>query len=1022
MFNLRLLGTPQINLPDQPGAALPAAKSQAILFYLACRGRVQSRLFLAGLLWPDKPDNEARMNLRQALYQLRQMAPQLIDAQRDQIALNPNVALQVDSVLFEQEVKAGLNGAWAQLAAAADRYQGDFLTGFYLDDSPPFEEWLLLERERLHGLAVQTFHQLAIHYSQQGENGAGILACGRLLSLEPLREESHQQLMRLLAADGQISAALAQYDRCRQLLADELGVEPSPTTKSLYESIKAGKLTQTRPHPYPHSSLPHNLPPHPTPFIGRERELNALDTAFHQQSARLVTIVGPGGIGKTRLSLAFARQCRRRHPDRYPDGIYFVSFANIQPITGLSLSNQVCLTIAQTLQLSPDNTTSPRQLLFNFLASRRMLLVLDNFEHLLDTHELIAAMGAAAPGLCLLISSRERLNLYEEHLIPLQGLRLPDEEQLMTPLAEQPEAVQLFLQAARRVQPQFNPEAAELPALLALCRLLNGIPLAIELAAAWVTTLSLTEILAELDHDLGLLHTRLNNVADRHRSLSQVFDYAWQRLSPEEQQLLAALTVFQGSFTRAAAAAIIGHSISPHLLANLVHHSLITIDAVGQRYSIHELLRRFTAAKARESSTLAVHVPQRFSHYFCTLLQQSEAELRGAGQEKRLPELEADLGNIRLAWQWAVARRDIEGLAAALNPLFHLYDTRSRFLEGEQLFREAAQRLSWDAPDPVEVHTLARLQARQGWFTFHLGQQKESLRLLNLSLLAVRRQGDHQEIAFCLNYLGAIMRHQGKYQEALAYLQEALHLAQTSGDKYGASISLNTLGQTAFMQEDYPLARHYCQEGLRLKQEIGERRGMIYSLTYLGRIAEVLGEYGEAQKLFQESLHISTAIGDRRGMGIAWENLGDVALALRHDAAAKTAFHKGLTLFRNIGDRLGSGRCLLRLGELGTVQGALVAAAAHFREGLEIALAIQAEPVLLEGIVGVAGLWVQANQPEQAQVILEFIDHSPQKEMVRPRRLAPLRHALTNLPPTLNTPLPATILEQFVREWVLSFL
>lgn len=1027
MLTLRLLGHPQISQNGQPIPDYPAAKSQALLFYLACRGRIQSRLALSGLLWPGRNDQEARMNLRQALYQLRQTFPQLLETSRENIALHPQAILEVDALLFGQDSHIGLGGDYARLAAAAERYHGDFLEGFYLEDAPDFEEWMLLERERWRGLAVQTFHQLAIHHTNRGEVGPGVVYVGRLLALEPLREESHQQMMRLLAADGQISAALAQYERCRHLLADALRVEPAPETVALYHAIKNGAIGGSRPQPlellraaYP--VVPHNLPAPATPFIGRERELKVLFHAFHEASARLVTIVGTGGMGKTRLSLEFAARCRDHHAELYPDGVFFVPLANVVPIPELPITNQISLEIARSLKLTLDNTDSPKNLLLDYIAPRRTLLVLDNFEHLLSGYLLLTELLRAAPGLKLLVTSRERLNLYEEQVFTLQGLTLPppmSSPQEISPVVS--EAVELFMNAARRVQHSFDPGPEAWPSLLLLCQLLDGLPLALELAAAWVDSLSLDEILHELRHDLGLLNARFNDMADRHQSLSQVFDYAWQRLTPEAQKMLVAFTIFRGGFTRAAAAAVSGQSVAPTLLASLVHKSLLARDGNHDHYTIHELVKRFVVEKVGDSFSGEPDVAQRHSAYYCRLLQQLEADLAGAGQERALLEMEMNLENIRAAWQWAVARREISHIAAALSPLFHLYDTRSRFLEGEQFFRDAALRLSWETTEPLERLTLARLQARQGWFTFHLGQHKESLRLLQQSLTALRELGHGTEIAFCLNYLGAIMRHQGRYEEATAYLEEALRIAQAAGDDYAASIGYNTLGQTAYVQGDLDQARHYCQAGLRLKRAMGEKRGMIYSLTYLGRVAQAQGDYVEAQRLFNESLAISNGILDRRGMAIAWQNLGDVALLLQDDAAATTGYERALTLYRAIGDRLGRGRCLLRQGELFMKQEDWLAAAASLREGLEVALAIHSEPVLLDGILALAQVWLQMGQPQRAWVVLDFVTQLPQKQMVRPQMVAQLRQALLALAPTLSTTPPEiTDLDTFVQEWVLG--
>ncbi len=712
---------------------------------------------------------------------------------------------------------------------------------------------------------------------------------------------------------------------------------------------------------------------------------------------------------------------------------------NVNPTPEIAVTDQISLAINQGLGLTPEwgglSAGSPKQQLLDYLRPRRLLLILDNFEHLQQGHLLLAELLQTSPAIRIIVTSRERLSLYEERVFRLTGLALPQLNELtpnesarrpgnsppMTTLI-QAEAVQLFMQAAQRVRHTFQPRPEEWPILVGLCVLLNGMPLALELAAAWVDILNLADILAELEQDLSLLSTNLNNVAERHRSLQQIFEYAWQRLSPEEQSLLAALTVFRGGFTRSAAAAITQRPLHPRLLANLVHKSLVTLDATQERYEIHELLRRFTTQKMGEATSTALKVVQGHCHYYCTLLQQREAELKGTGQEKALSDLERDLENIRRAWQWAVIRREIGLIAAALNGLFILFDTRSRFLEGEELFREAALRLAWDAENPVEVITLARLQARQGWFTFHLGQHKESLRLLQRSLTYLHQEGHAAEAAFCLNYWGAVLRHQGRYQEAIEPLQQALQLAQTANDPYQTSLSFNTLGQIAFLQGDYSTAYLHCQEGLRLKRAIGDRRGMIYSLTYLGRVAEAQGTFTEAQQLFRESLDISQAIGDQRGMAIAWQNLGSVSLASGQLNEAEVSLRRGLAIYQSIGDRLGSSRCWLRLGELLLVRGDFAAAENHLLQGITLAHIIASEPVLVASIVGLAAVWLKTNRPQKAQVCLTFVAHLPQPHLIPETQLKRLQDELNISYPELESvaAAPEYDLETFVQEHILS--
>ncbi len=1041
MLTLRLLGSPQINLNGTPLETLSSAKSQALLFYLALSGSPQSRLALAGLLWPDKSDAEARMNLRQALYQLRQVLPDHIVTTREHAALEPQAPLDVDVTLFEAELNAGLAGDVPALHTAADRYSGDFLAGFYVDDAQEFEEWLLVERERLRGLALQALHQLANYHADRREIGLALQYTGHLLALEPLREEAHQLMMRLLAWDGQLSAALAHYDRCRELLAAELGVEPSAETTALAAAIRSGQLTPDRVgRPSERPAIPHQLPPQATAFIGRERELAALGDLYRQEHPRLITILGPGGMGKTRLALAYAeRWLAHAYADRSgsSDGVCFVPFADIAPASDLSIVDQICLTISQALGLSPargEERTAPppKQALVDYVRDKHLLLLLDNFEPLVGGSLLLAEILQAAPHVQMIVTSRERLNLYEERVFALQGLALPDlnADRSVEAIA-QAEAAQLFLSAARRARHDFSPRPNDWEPLVELCHFLMGMPLALELAAAWVAALSVADILQELRQDLGLLNTDLQNVPARHRSLSRLFDYAWQRLSLEEQIALAAFSVFQGGFTRLAAqqvvASMIGAPVSPRLFANLVHKSLLVYDQAGDRYDLHELLHRFATAKLTLDESQERSVRQSHCIYYCSFLQDRKAAFKGAQQQAALVEAEVDVKNIRLAWHWAVAQRDGHCIALALDGLFYLYDTRSWFLEGETLFREAALRLAGGAAGAVagaeELLTVARLEARQGWFAFHLGRSEESIRLLRQSLMRLWQQGNDQELAFSLNYLGAVLRHQGDYEQANVYLSAAMQLAQRIDDRYLASISLNTLGQTAWLQGDYALARRYCEEGLQLKREIGDQRGMMYSLTYLGRVAESQGDYVEAQRLFEESMNLSVTMGDRRGMALAWQNLGDVAAAQLHHAAAEHAFQQGVTISRDIGDRLGISRGLIRVGEANVACGELAQGEDHIREGLKVALDIGSEPALLAGSLAMAKLWRMANQLDRAQACLAFIEHSPHLSLVQRQQAQQLRHSLEAPTAFASTAEPTGPefqgLETFVREWVL---
>jgi WD40 repeat protein/DNA-binding SARP family transcriptional activator len=431
MLELKLLGSPQIILGGRIIHELSAAKSQAFLFYLAMSGPPQSRLALAGLFWPGVREREARGSLRQAVYSLRQVLPDYIVATRSTVTLNQEAPFEVDARLFELEASAGLAGEIEMLQAAAGRYAGPFLAGFYLADAPEFEEWLLMERERLRSLALQVLHRLSVYHAGRRDIGPGLQYTGRLLALEPWHEEAHQQMMRLLAWDGQRSAAPAQYEQCRQRLADELKVAPNAETVALYEQIRdgmlgrgveeqesrrAGVIVPLLPHSPTRPHLDWGDAPHGVVLYGRQVELSELSKWLADDRCRLVALLGMGGQGKTALAAKLARKLA----DQF-EAVIWRSLLNAPPLAEIL---QIWLPFLSRQQVSqlPDSLDERLGMLFDYLRQRRCLLILDNLESIMqagdragrfrpgyeDYSQLIRWMGESSHQSCLLLTSRER--------------------------------------------------------------------------------------------------------------------------------------------------------------------------------------------------------------------------------------------------------------------------------------------------------------------------------------------------------------------------------------------------------------------------------------------------------------------------------------------------------------------------------------------------------------------------------------------------------------------------------------
>jgi predicted ATPase/DNA-binding SARP family transcriptional activator len=899
-LSLRLLGTFQVLRDGAPITRFRGDKVRALLAYLATEAdRPQARALLATLLWPEQGDDLALRNLAQALVRLRAAlgdAGTLLDGTRD--ALGWRAAAYVDVPEFEQLARSV---EVADLARAAELYGGEFLAGFSLPGCEAFEEWLLLRREQLHQLALSTLARLAELHERAGDYAALCPYARRQIALEPWHEAAHRQLMRGLALSGDRSAALAQYERCREVLANELGVEPDVETRALYERIRAEEFTPaTRDVGAPR----HNLPALLSPFVGRQAELAELAGFCAQPETRLLTLIGVGGIGKTRLALEVARASL----DAYADGVFFVSLAS------LATASELPAAIAQALDLSLHGR-DPATALLQFLRSKHLLLILDNFEHLLEGAELVVALLQQAPRLQILATSRARLNLRGEQIYVVQGLEYGAEA--MPEEAATSAAVRLFAQAARRARPGFQVSEAKLPELLRICRLVYGMPLAIELAAAWAEMLSLAEIAQEIERSADFLTADWLDAPQRQRSMRAVFDWSWRLLSESERQVLRRLAVFRGGFTREAAEKVAGASL--RVLSNLVHKSLLRRaegSATGAgRYELHELLRQF-AAEQLDAQEQGAAVRERHARYYLELVAGEEGVLHGHEARLSLAALGAARDNIRAAWTWAVGAEQWDTIEAGLHG-FVLYTTMSGLVdEGVQSLAAAVARLR-STPQPERVRLLAQLlaysaqlldrqEARDPVITvareaMALAQRAEdplteahaALRLgwsLTAVTYAIRRIGNDEAvvwlqraIAICrvtpgetpverlrvgtieaqaLSGLSAAALAKGEYGRASAIGEAAVAAARSANSLLIEGKMLEI--RAAALEEDGRFSEALAQRAaiLAIMRTIGSPVQESIALNNLAGVQLYLGAYQEARANVEEAARMSAALGN----------------------------------------------------------------------------------------------------------------------------------------------------------------
>lgn len=780
---------------------------------------------------------------------------------------------------------------------------------------------------------------------------------------------------------------------------------PSPATVvAVVESAPSPPLS-TEPAPAPILS---NLPVAITPFLGREMELLEIAARLQDPACRLLTLVGPGGIGKTRLALAAAQQllhggfwlldttqapgiptlkAQIQNP-HFPDGVFFV------PLADVLTADRLATTIAGVLHFTLfRRDEEPLQQLTHYLADKRLLLVLDNFEHLVAGAELVTTLLAQAPGLKVLTTSRERLNLQGEWLLEVSGLLYAQAGSVMQ-MAEC-SAVQLFVQSARRVKADFHLDEQNKAAVARICSLVEGLPLALELAAAWLRVLSCQDIVTEIEQSLTILAATQRDLPPRHRSVRSLFDTSWALLSDEERAVLQRLAVFRGGFRRDAAAAVAGASLP--LLLTLVDKSLLRSEGAG-RFSMHELVRQFAAEALSTQPAVADAVYERHLTYYTQWLQQQRSRLHRKHQKQVLGEILVDLENVRTAWLRALEQQQMRAVDAALDTLADVYELCGWFHEGEALFTAAVSCVQGVTPEPWR-RLLGRLQARLGFFAQRLAKYASAKQLLQRTRDDLQALDDQVATSYCLNCLGEIARIEGDYAEAERCLTESITLCRRHGDPQLLSRAFNLLGIVHGVCGRHDEAERLFRASLALCEAGEEQLGIAKALNNLGIMAYFAGDYTAAQSFYQRSLAINQDLGHQYDTALALSNLGLVAQKQAHYTDAVALFAESIALQRKIGYELGVGLSLRNLCTTLLELHQLDEAAAHLQEVLLLAHKIRNLPLGLAGLVGLAQLYSLRSDWATASRLATFVQQHPAtEEEIRLRATDLLAAAQAQLP------------------------
>jgi len=983
MLEIRLLGQFAVQL-DGTAVEIAARPAQSLLAYLVLNPVAHRRERLAGLLWPDSSEANARRNLRQALWQIRRA----LGAQADALLLVDEMTLAFnthsDYWLDAEQIAHPL-----QEAATADDlmrivvlYAGELLPGFY-------DEWVLLERDRLQAQFERKLN-LLLERLVEARRWTEVLHWGeRWIALGYTPEPAYRALMIAHAGLGDRSSVADVYRRCVEALERDLGVEPSAQTRTLYERLRTEEADLPPVPARPTPDIPtNNLPVQLTSFIGREKEIAEIRRLLISangertgEGTHLLTLTGPGGTGKTRLALQAAAQLQ----DAFPDGIWLVELA--------LLSDPVLVpqTLAALLGVREEPNYPLTRALTAYLRTKTLLLIFDNCEHIVETcAQLSETLLRACANLRIMVTSRETLGVQGERVLRVPSLQLPD-VQAPPPLHDlaQYEAIRLFVDRAATVKPTFTLNAANAGAVTQICQQLDGVPLAIELAAARVRAMTPEQIAARLDDRFRLLTGGSRTALPRQQTLRAMIDWSWDLLSEAECTLLRRLAVFLGGWTLEAAEAVCGNlqdatadnGVNPkpeivksedvlELITHLVEKSLVVVEeqADAARYYLLETIRQYAREKLLEAGESELVRAQHLS-FFLKLAEEAEPNLRAAAQIIWLPRLDLEHDNLRAALQWAKGSDALESglrLAASLARFWYL---RGFWKEGREWLRGLLAQPSPAIPLPEAlVRAQARALAGAGWLADADGSE---IPLYAESLALCRQVGDRWGEAYALRGLVVITSNVTDLVPAEAHLQASLQIFRALQDDWGIGLVYFSLGWIAMSRDKIDAAAQHWEEAMRRFRQCGDRWGISVALGAFGYIARLRGQYPQAADLIHESMALFRELGDKAGVSYSLIRLANLAWRRGDYTEAMALLQESLDIQRERNNQEGIIAALQSQALVACLQGKFAQATTLLSESAHLAQAREIATEIGDNLSFQALVFYSSNELDQAQAFFE---------------------------------------------------
>ncbi|MCA9837546.1 MAG: tetratricopeptide repeat protein [Trueperaceae bacterium] len=981
---LQLLGLPNL-CEEGKTQPLRLNNPSLVLIYLAVKADWVSRSELAFLFRPDDDEASALKHLRLLLHRAKQLdwAHALELEQR-------RVRFRIPSDIAAFKLACSEQN-WP---LASRLYTAAFLGDFSPADLATYAAWLDLERADLAMQAQEALGFYARDLEAQGNVSGAAQVYADLLKFDPLNEDVLQAYLKVLYASGSRDRALRVFDDFSALLLKEFDAQPLEESLALVRLIRENKgLDSTLSKGQALSSSPpiNNLPKQSTRFVGRKAELADLSAQLAHEDCRLLTLIGMGGSGKSRLALALASLLQHS----FSHGVCFV------PLAPLSSSDAVISALAQALGLTLAPRTEPLEQILAFLKDKKLLLVLDNFEHVLDAAPALTKLLQATEHLKMIVTSRESLKLIGEWLFDVEGLSYPDSE--VSDGLESYDAVELFMSSAKRVAPRLEFSAADLARIAQISQRLTGLPLALELAASWARIMPIERIAKELSEGFELLESSQTDLPERHRNIKAMFEKTWAGLSEKKRETLAKFVIFQGGASLEAAEEVTGTHFS--VLLSLVNESLLK-RIPPNRFDIHELLKQFAAQHLDERQLNELR--QLYVAYFSGFLHTYQAR----SDKEKLPgrnQLLKDIDNLRKNWNLILETVNTKALLLSTDAMYDLYFNKSFFYEGKTIFQEALAIL--EQLQPVNHELMGKILHSLGVFNMHQGNVHMSSQAFKKALISLKKANNIEEQAYVYKNLGLIAKQQGQLAQAVQELKNSLKLFRQLKDETGVAHALNSLGIILKNMEDFDQAQAYLLESLDTFEKLELEDDAAIANHNLGSIALMQGDYKGAKQHYLSSLRVFEKFDFRHGIAASNTNLGNIELKLGNYKDAIGFLAISIRLKKEIGDLVSLPEPLRQLGLSYRGMKNYHAAISNLLEAISLATGPQPQSLIIELLVDLADTLIEAGHASEAQEILALCLPYSSTEFIQ-SYIEPLQVKLKSSLVEVISPELQTLLEQ----------